>query len=56
VRFAVFCDVISQNAFCDCFAVFCGVSQLFCERCFVQYSANVLLLENARNTRVYYVL
>jgi len=26
--FALFCDIISQNAFCDCFAVFC--------RCFVK--------------------
>ena len=49
----VFCDVISQNAFCDCFAVFCGVLQMFCERCFVQYSRFFLLFENARNTRAY---
>ena len=53
--FAVFCDVISQNAFCDYFAVFCGVLQMFCERCFVQYSRFVLLSnsKHARNTRVY---
>jgi len=34
VRLAVFCDVISQNAFCDCFAVvFCGVLQMFRGKC-----------------------
>jgi len=51
--FAVFCDVTSQNAFCDCFEVclrcVCGVLQMFCERCFVQYSQIFLLLENSRN-------
>jgi len=39
VRFAVFCDVISQNAFCDCFAVFlfCGVLRCFADvLCFVK--------------------
>ena len=39
MRFAVFCDVISQNAFCDCFAVFlfCGVLRCFADvLCFVK--------------------
>jgi len=35
------------------FVVFCGVLQMFCERCFVQYSRFFWLSENARNTRAY---
>jgi len=47
VRVAVFCDVISLNAFCDCFfcecfARFCAVLHMFHDLwrkvCFVQYS------------------
>jgi len=61
-RFAFFCGVLRRNftkrvllfvTVLRCFAVFCGVLQMFCERCFVQYSRFFLLFTNAHNTRAY---